>query len=167
MRPGEICSSEELGASTHERFLEIVKTWLKHVRSELQSAPQWREQVAWREDVERVLAELTVDDGAPGEMFSAEEAAKLRDRLDKLEADMAAKLEAAIRDQEELKHKTAELHSTVEFLKSQIESLDKPTMKKAMMARLCGWFRREDNRKLLKDGMEMAKLVADTTKDLL
>lgn len=166
MRPGEICSSEELGASTHERFLEIVKLWLKHMRSELQTVPQWREQFAWRQDIERVLADLA-DDGAPGEMFSAEEEAELRNRLDKLEADMAAGLEVAIRDQEELKRKTAELHSTVEFLKAQIDKLDKPTMKKAMMARWFGWIRRDDNRKLLKDGVEIVKLVADTTKDLL
>ena len=76
-------------------------------------------------------------------------------------------MEAAVRDQDELKRKTADLHATVEFLKGQVDQLDKRTMKKAVMARLFGWFRREDNRKLLKDGAEIIKLVADTTKELL
>lgn len=167
INPGEICESEQLGASTYEKFLDIVRKWVSCIHNELRSAPQWRELNAWRDDVEKMLAELEQSAEGAGEHFSSEEGAALRERLDKLEAEMAAKLQEAVRDQDELQRKTAELHATVEFLKGQVELLDKRTMKKAMMARLFGWFRREDNRKLLKDGAEIAKLVAETTKDLL
>lgn len=70
INPGEICNAEELGASTYEKFLGIVRKWVGCIQSELGSTPQWRELNAWRGDVEKMLAELELDADGAGEHFS-------------------------------------------------------------------------------------------------
>jgi polyhydroxyalkanoate synthesis regulator phasin len=162
MTPGELRKSERRHISSQGDLTSALLGWLDGVNRDLEAAPQYRRLKARQSEFESILAKLMEDVTAQaGEAFTQAEANAYRNRLDQLETRLAEAITEGVEDRVARDKKISELHSTVEQLKQQVEGLDKRTAARLTFTRLISFFMKDGTRKLVKEGFDLTKSVAD------
>jgi hypothetical protein len=156
VNPGTLTQKERVAYTTKGELLSGITQWVDRIHEELLSVPTNRQLEEHQSQLEELMANV---DELPDEFFTREEAEVLRDRLDELESQMRANIEAASATQKEAAAQVASLHADVELLKRSAESLKKRGWVGALMVRVKKWSANPENRELLKSGATVARTL--------
>ncbi|HEY0778845.1 MAG TPA: hypothetical protein VGD56_12825 [Gemmatirosa sp.] len=154
--PGTLTDTERLAYSSKEKLLAGITQWTNRIRDELLAIPLHRQQAEQQAQLEALLGQI---DALPDEYFTRDEAQAVRARLDELEQQLRANIEAAAKTHTDAAAELAALHSDIELLKQSTESLKKAGWAGSLAVRMKRWSGNPENRELLKSGATVARTL--------
>lgn len=152
MCPGKLSYKEDFKNRGSNGIAEALDVWLDNLWEDLTITPENRVFLAQREELEMLKERV---EGIPDEYFTAEEGNDLRERLEKIESQLADKVTLEQPDKVEAQKQMEKLHSEIEILKQTIHSLKKRGWFKSFITKTMTWLSNPSNQKLLKAGKEI------------
>lgn len=158
MIPGELNWRESHSLYGKSSLSSSINAWVGRLKEELLAIPVYRQVDEQRQSLEEMLKRLQdVEDVS----FTREEAEELKAELDKLREQMIEHIKASAENQATQNQKIQSVTNDVDALKSSVDALSKPNWARAALSRFYKWGKDPENRKLIKDGVEVtAKLLS-------
>jgi polyhydroxyalkanoate synthesis regulator phasin len=162
MSPGQLSISEAFKYEGENSIAKAINLWLNNLWEELTITPEIRVFNAQKEEIEKIKSQV---ENIPDEYFSADEGKELKERLDKLEKQLADKLAAEVPDIKESKEQIDKLHHEIETLKQTIPVLKKSGWFKSLITKTMTWLSDPKNQKLLKAGKDLVNTMLPEAKE--
>ena len=163
--PGEMVLVENIKFEGKTQIANEIYKWLNSIWEEMQSIPINK----LVEEQNKIIEEIKLKvDGISEEYFTIEEGEDLKTKLDSLEDLLKEKIEEQSEKNENLAKKLKELEEQIDILRDTIFILNKKNWFKSSMTKMYKWISKEDNRKLLKDGVKLLKpLLPESVNNIL
>ncbi|MEJ0029050.1 MAG: hypothetical protein WDO15_01175 [Bacteroidota bacterium] len=152
MCPGKLAFREEFKNRGASGINEALDLWLINLWEDITISPENRIFLAQKEEIEKLKERIGE---MPDEYFTVEEGNNIRERLEKIESQLADKLINEVPDETESKKQIEKLHQEIEILKQTIHSLKKSGWFKSFVTKTMSWLSNPSNQKLLKAGKEI------------
>lgn len=154
MLPGEVALHENFNVEGLNIMLSKISEWLNNLWDELTASPALRVVIEQSDEIEEIKKSF---DKIEEEKFSKSEAEALIEKLNYLEVQFQEQMEQSSSNKKHYTDALNELHSEIENLKILVFTLKKKSWFKAFGTRIFKWYSKEENRRMLKDGMELIK----------
>ena len=162
MSPGQLAINESFKFEGENGIAKAINLWLNNLWEELTITPELRAFNSQKEEIEKIKAQV---ENIPDEFFSAEEGKELKERLDKLEKQLADKLAVEVPDAKDAKQQIDSLHHEIETLKQTIPVLKKKGWFKSFITKTMTWLSDPKNQKLLKAGKDLVTTMLPEGKE--
>jgi hypothetical protein len=141
--PGPMTRRESGEISKKDEIFPRIRGWLDNIENETKAAPGLRELIQHRREVDEKLSDLEEKFSEIGqEEFSKEEILEFKIKLEEFREEFTKKLESEIEDKAKLQSELKKVSSEIDFLKSQVDSLSKVNLAKALFVRAMNWRKR-------------------------
>ena len=162
--PGTISLEEEIEFVGIEEFYKEIKIWLNNLWKEIIDTPFAREYSNSKEEIDKLKTSF---DKLEDRFFSKEEKEDLEKRLSDLENLLNKNINEFQTSKEETEILLKELNSDIEHLKLIINTFKKKGWFKAFVNRVYKWYSKDENRKMLKDGIDLIKPLLPEGTDII
>lgn len=159
--PGDVNFRESFSVEGLDEFIAELIRWAERIRKDLEAEPIARAVAAHRERVEQLIADLKdVDADA---LFTQSEIDGIKEKLKRMEDDLADQIREHATSEKELKSSLERLHQQMAALTSQLQVLSKQSWFRTAFSRMLDWGAKKENRELL---LEAAKTTGKFLKDI-
>lgn len=152
MVPGELNWKESHPLYGKSGLSSSISEWVARLKEELLAIPVYRQVDEQRKSLEEMFERLQNMENVS---FSREEAEELKAELDKLREQMIEHIKASSENQAAQNQKIQSVINDVDALKVSVDALSKPNWARAALTRFYKWTKDPENRKLIKDGVEV------------
>lgn len=164
--PGKLVVKEDFEFYGTYSIYTNIKQWVENLWEDLSSNPVVRELNDQKKELDDFLKQFSINNIPNGDKyFSKQETEELKERLKKVEDQLAEELKQAVSDKTKLKSELNELKKELETLKQTIPNLTKKGWVKYAISKLYIWGSKKNNQNLIKATANYGKALLEGAKD--
>lgn len=150
MAPGILATTEEFEFYGTRSIYTQINTWIVNLWEDLSANPLMREFTSHKKDLDDYLKPFKFEKITNGDQyFTPKETDDLKERLIKVEEQLADVLKQALTDKTKLKAELKELKEEFNTLKLTIPNLTRANWAKSVISKFYIWSSKKENQKLI------------------